>query len=112
VGSGIMGDRLFSHQGLTLLANSLATGAALVMLIYTFGPISGAHLNPVVTLAEAVDGGLPRRTAASYVVAQLVGAGLGVWMAHAMFGERVFNVVPAGAQRRRVVAQRSSPPLV
>jgi glycerol uptake facilitator-like aquaporin len=56
VGSGIMADRLFAHEGLALLANSLATGAALVMLIYTFGPISGAHFNPVVTLAEAIDG--------------------------------------------------------
>jgi glycerol uptake facilitator-like aquaporin len=90
VGSGIMADRLFAHEGLALLANSLATGAALVMLIYTFGPISGAHFNPVVTLAEAIDGSVPRRTGASYVIAQIVGAVLGVWSAHAMFGERIF----------------------
>lgn len=88
VGSGIMADRLFAgQQGLALLANSLATGAALVALIHTFGPVSGAHFNPVVTLASRGD--LPRRIAAGYVVAQLAGAMLGVWMAHAMFGEPV-----------------------
>jgi len=90
VGSGIMADRLFAHEGLALLANSLATGAALVMLIYTFGPISGAHFNPVVTLAEAINGGVPRRIGAWYVVPQIMGAVLGVWSAHAMFGERIF----------------------
>ena len=92
VGSGIMADRLFAHAGLALLANSLATGAALVMLIYTFGPISGAHFNPVVTLAEAIDGQVPRRIGTWYVVAQLVGAVLGVWSAHAMFGEPIVMV--------------------
>jgi glycerol uptake facilitator-like aquaporin len=91
VGSGIMADRLFAgHQGLALLANSLATGAALVALIHTFGPVSGAHFNPIVTLAERA--GMPRSTVAWYVVAQFAGAMLGVWMAHAMFGERVFMV--------------------
>ena len=89
VGSGIMADRLFAgQQGLALLANSLATGAALVALIPTFGPVSGAHFNPVVTLVERT--ALPWQTVAWYVVAQLAGAMLGVWMAHAMFGERVF----------------------
>ena len=89
VGSGIMADRLFSgHQGLALLANSLATGAALMALIHTFGPISGAHFNPVVTLAERE--GLPWRGIAWYVAAQVAGAMLGVWVAHTMFGERVF----------------------
>jgi glycerol uptake facilitator-like aquaporin len=88
VGSGIMADRLFAHEGLALLANSLSTGAALVML-YTFGSIS-AHFNPVVTLTEAVDGGVPRRIGAWYVVAQIVGAVLGVSSAHAMFGECIF----------------------
>jgi len=91
VGSGIMAERLFGgHQGLALLANSLATGAALLALIHTFGPISGAHFNPVVTLAERGD--LPRWSIAWYITAQLTGALLGVWMAHAMFGERVFMV--------------------
>ena len=89
VGSGIMADRLFAgNQGLALLANSLATGAALMALIHTFGPISGAHFNPVVTLAERA--GLPWWSIAGYIAAQLAGAMLGVWMAHAMFGERVF----------------------
>jgi glycerol uptake facilitator-like aquaporin len=89
VGSGIMADRLFpAQQGLALLANSLATGAALLALIHTFGPVSGAHFNPVVTLAQGTN--LPRRAVAGYLAAQLVGAVLGVWMAHAMFGERVF----------------------
>lgn len=84
-----MADRLFAgHQGLTLLANSLATGAALLALIHTFGPISGAHFDPVVTL---VDGGRQSRwSIAWYFAAQLAGAMLGVWTAHAMFGERVF----------------------
>jgi glycerol uptake facilitator-like aquaporin len=90
VGSGIMASRLFAHEGLALLANSLVTGAALVMLIYTFGPISGAHFNPVVTLATAIDGGVSRRLVVPYVVAQLTGAVLGVWSAHGMFGERLF----------------------
>jgi len=89
VGSGIMADRLFAgHQGLALLANSLATGAALMALIHTFGPISGAQFNPVVTLAEC--GKLPRLSIAWPIAAQLAGAVLGVWVAHAMFGERVF----------------------
>ena len=89
VGSGIMADRLFAgDQGLALLANSLATGAALVALIHTFGPVSGAHFNPVVTLAARGD--LPRWSIAWYIAAQLAGAMLGVWMAHAMFGERLF----------------------
>jgi glycerol uptake facilitator-like aquaporin len=92
VGSGILADQLFAHEGLALLANSLATGAALVMLIYTFGPISEAHFNPVVTLTEAVDAGVPRHIGAWYVVAQIVGAVLGVWSAHVMFGERIFMV--------------------
>ena len=89
VGSGLMADRLFiGNQGLALLANSLATGAALMALIHTFGPISGAHFNPVVTLAEHRD--LPWWSIAWYIAAQLAGAMLGVWMAHAMFGERLF----------------------
>lgn len=86
VGSGIMADRLFAGQhGLTLLANSIATGAALVALIHTFGPVSGAHFNPVVTLADRSG-----PIAVWYVVAQVVGAVLGVWIAHGMFGERIF----------------------
>lgn len=89
VGSGIMADRLFAgDQGLALLANSLATGAALVALIHTFGPVSGAHFNPLVTLADRAR--LPWRIAAGYIAAQVGGALLGVCVAHAMFGERLF----------------------
>ncbi|HLG59648.1 MAG TPA: MIP/aquaporin family protein [Vicinamibacterales bacterium] len=91
VGSGIMGDRLSGGSvGLALLANTLATGAALVCLILTFAPISGAHFNPAVTLADASQGGLPWRRVPAYVIAQVSGACVGVLVAHAMFGERLF----------------------
>ena len=72
IGSGIMGERLAGgNLAIALLANTLATGAALVALILAFGPISGAHLNPAVTLADAWQGGLPWPDAAGYVVAQI-----------------------------------------
>jgi glycerol uptake facilitator-like aquaporin len=75
VGSGIMGERLASgNVAIALVANSLATGAALVALILTFGPISGAHFNPAVSLADASQGGLPWKTAAPYAIAQIIGA--------------------------------------
>ena len=91
VGSGIMADRLSSgNVGLTLLANSIATGVALVALIVTFGPISGAHINPAVTLAVASQKGLSWRDAGAYVAAQFAGAFAGVAAANAMFGEPVF----------------------
>src|SRR4051795_7758222 len=87
VGSGIMGERLAGgNVAVALLANTLATGAALVALILTFGPISGAHFNPVVTLADASQGGLRWRDVPGYIVAQAVGALLGVVTAHVMFG--------------------------
>ncbi len=86
VGSGIMGEELARPiVALALLANTVATGAALVALIITFGPISGAHFNPVVTLAEASQGGLPWREVPAYLGAQLVGAFSGVAVAHLMF---------------------------
>jgi glycerol uptake facilitator-like aquaporin len=86
VGSGIMGERLASgNVGLALLANTIATGAALVTLIATFGPISGAHFNPAVTLAEASRGDLPWRDGGTYLAAQLGGAVAGVMLAHLMF---------------------------
>src|SRR6478672_398224 len=79
VGSGIMGERLSGgNVGIALLANSIATGAALVVLILTFGPISGAHFNPVVSFADASQGGLSWPRACAYAIAQLVGAILGV----------------------------------
>lgn len=87
VGSGIMADRLAGgNVAIALLANAIATGGALVALILTFGPISGAHFNPAVTLAIVWRGQLPMRWAAVYLTAQIVGAVAGVWIAHAMFG--------------------------
>ena len=91
VGSGIMGERLSGgNAGLALLANTLATGLALAALILTFGPVSGAHFNPAVTLADASQGGLPWREVPGYLVAQLVGAVAGVAAAHVMFELPVF----------------------
>src|SRR5687767_15682248 len=90
VGSGIMGERLAGgNVALTLLANTLATGAALLALILTFGPVSGAHFNPAVTLADASQRGVAWRAVPGYVAAQLAGAVGGVWTAHAMFGESI-----------------------
>ncbi len=92
VGSGIMGERLAGgNVAIALLANTLATGAMLVTLILTFGPISGAHFNPAVTLADASQGGLPWREVPGYLAAQLIGAFAGVAAAHLMFGEAVFS---------------------
>ncbi len=91
VGSGIMGERLAGgNLAIALLANTIATGAMLVALILTFGPISGAHFNPAVTLADASQGGLAWREAPIYVAAQIAGAFAGVAAAHLMFGEPVF----------------------
>jgi glycerol uptake facilitator-like aquaporin len=87
VGSGIMGERLAGgNVAITLLANTIATGAALIAIILTFGPVSGAHLNPAVTLVEAWQGGLRWREAIGYIGAQMLGALAGVAVAHAMFG--------------------------
>jgi glycerol uptake facilitator-like aquaporin len=91
VGSGIMGERLAGGNiAVALLANTVATGAALVALILTFGPISGAHFNPAVTLADASQGGLPWPEVPLYVAAQVVGAFAGVATAHLMFEAPVF----------------------
>jgi len=93
VGSGIMGDRLSGgNVAVALLANSLATGAALVVLIIVFGPISGAHFNPAVTLSAAGLGAMSRRDVPGYLVAQVGGGLVGVWATHFMFGERVFQL--------------------
>ncbi len=103
VGSGIMGERLAGgNVAVALLANTLATGAALVTLILTFGPISGGHFNPAVTLADAFQGGLRWADVPAYVVAQVTGAFSGVAAAHLMFGEPVFF---ASRQARAGTAQ-------
>jgi glycerol uptake facilitator-like aquaporin len=82
-----MGERLAGgNVALILLVNTIATGAALVALILTFGPISGAHFNPAVTLADAIERGIPWREASIYVAAQFAGGILGAVMAHLMFG--------------------------
>jgi len=95
VGSGVMGQRLSDgNDAVALLGNSLATGTALVVLIWIFGPISGAHLNPVVTLVAALRRDLCGRTALTYLPAQIAGAVLGVWCAHLMFGLPVLQVSP------------------
>lgn len=98
VGSGIMGERLAGgNVALALMANTLATGAGLVAIIMAFGPISGAHLNPAVTVADAALGGLRWRDVPAYVLAQAIGAFIGVALADAMFGEPIF----AASQRVR-----------
>lgn len=92
VGSGIMGERLSGgNTAIALLANSVATGAALVSLILALGGISGAHFNPVVTVAVAWDGGMPWRNVPAYIAAQVAGAFAGVAAAHAMFGLPLFS---------------------
>jgi glycerol uptake facilitator-like aquaporin len=86
VGSGIMAERLCGGiVGIALLANAIATGGALTALILAFGPQSGAHMNPVVTLAAAATEGLRWHAVPAYIAAQIVGAVLGVWLAHIMF---------------------------
>lgn len=93
VGSGVMGQRLSGgNVAVALLANSLATGAALVVLIWIFGPISGAHFNPVVTAMAVIRRDLTWRAGLTYAVVQAVGAILGVWTAHAMFAEPLIQV--------------------
>src|SRR5438045_8636710 len=91
VGSGIMAEKLAGgNLAVALLANTIATGAALVALILTFGPISGAHFNPAVTLADASQGGIAWRLVPLYVGAQVIGAFAGVAAAHLMFEAPLF----------------------
>src|ERR1043165_9781704 len=91
VGSGIMGERLAAgNTAIALLANAIATGAALAALILTFGPISGAHFNPAVTLGDAWQRGIAWREAPAYIAAQTAGAFAGVAVAHLMFGLPLF----------------------
>lgn len=87
IGSGIMAERLSGgNVALALLANTIATGAALIALILTFGPISGAHFNPAVSLADALERGLSFREALAYMAAQIGGGIAGTLIAHQMFG--------------------------
>ena len=93
VGSGIMGERLAAgNDAVALLGNTIATGAGLVVLIHMFGSVSGAHFNPAVTLAVLLKREMAARTALLYATAQLAGAIVGVWAAHAMFAEPVVQI--------------------
>ncbi len=95
VGSGIMGERLSGgNVALALDTNTVATGAALVAFILAFGPVSGAHFNPVVSICDAWLGGLSASDAAFYVVAQFVGGIVGVTAAHGMFSEPWVTLSP------------------
>lgn len=107
VGSGIMGERLSGGNiAIALLANSIATGGVLMALILTFGPISGAHFNPAVTLADASQGGLPWREVPAYLFAQILGAFVGVAAAHLMFAEP--TIYSASLHERSGAAQAFS----
>ena len=93
IGSGIMGERLAGgNDAIALLGNTIATGAGLVVLIHMFGPVSGAHFNPAVTLAVLLQRETTARVALLYAAAQLAGAVLGVWTAHAMFAEPILQI--------------------
>ena len=86
IGSGVMAVKLAGGNGaIALLCNTLPTGAILVVLILTFGPVSGAHFNPAVSMAFASQGELPWQTALAYIASQIIGAVVGVWAAHVMF---------------------------
>lgn len=103
VGSGIAAERLSGgNVALALLANALATSAALFVLILVFAPISGAHMNPVVSLATALAGGLNWRLVPIYAAAQIAGAILGTWIAHGMFELPILEV---GTQLRSGTGQ-------
>lgn len=93
VGSGIMGKAMAGgNDAIALLGNTVSTGAGLVVLIHMFGPISGAHFNPVVTLVMALRRELTAAQALAYLAAQVLGAVLGVWLAHAMFAVPVLQI--------------------
>lgn len=92
IGSGIMAERLAGgNVAIALIANTLATVWGLLLLIEVFGPVSGAHFNPAVTLVMAARQALPRALALPYIAVQLLGAMLGAWLAHAMFGEAIWQ---------------------
>ena len=92
VGSGIMAERLSGGNiAIALLANAIATGAGLIALILMFGAVSGAHFNPAVTLSEAWLGNMPKSEVLPYIAVQIIGAFIGVAMAHGMFGDALFS---------------------
>lgn len=92
IGSGIMAERLAGgNVAIALLANTLATVGGLYILIEVFGPVSGAHFNPAVSLVMAARGAMPRSLVVPYVIAQLAGAMLGAWLAHAMFDATILQ---------------------
>jgi glycerol uptake facilitator-like aquaporin len=93
IGSGIMAERLAGgNAAIALLANTLATVGGLYILIEVFGPVSGAHFNPAVSLVMAARGAMPRSLALPYIVVQLAGAMLGAWLAHAMFDATILQL--------------------
>lgn len=93
IGSGIMAERLCGgNVGIALLANTLATVGGLYILIEVFGPVSGAHFNPAVSIVMAARGTLPRPALVPYIAAQLMGAMIGAWLAHAMFDATIFQL--------------------
>lgn len=106
VGSGIMGDTLSGgNTAIALLANAIATGCALYLLITVLGPISGAHFNPAVTLAFALRGEIAPKTAMIFVVCQIIGGILGVWFTHIQFD---LTILQASATDRTGIAQWAS----
>ncbi len=103
VGSGIMGERLADgNLAVVLLANSLATGCGLLVLISVLGPVSGAHFNPALTMLRCARGEQPWRSLPGYVAAQIAGAIAGVWLSHAMFA---LPILQTGSQLRSGGAQ-------
>ncbi len=93
VGSGIMGEKLAQgNEAITLLANSLATGAGLFVLIHSLGSISGAHFNPIVSLVEALRGKMDRQTLVAYWIAQISGAIVGVLITHLIFNQNIIQI--------------------
>lgn len=105
VGSGIMAQGLTDDTALALLANAIATGCTLYFIITILGPISGAHFNPVVTLAFALRGEHPWRLVASYIPVQIIGGILGVWLCHVMFN---LDVLQASTTDRTGINQWTS----
>src|SRR5215471_3870126 len=102
VGSGIMAESLTDNAALELFCNTVATGAILFVIIILCAPLSGAHFNPAVTLVSVARGSMSVGSGLAYVLAQLIGAVAGVWLAHAMFGDPVFAL---GVKARTGVSQ-------